>query len=129
MKRIAQFAAALALALFVVEPALAGLPCAFGLPAACAPDCPMLMSGMGADCPMAGPMAASDCPQNCCAHAVAQAIATVVAAENLKTAAHTTALATPIEVGTTRLAAAHGGAIGARVESPPLYLLNQVFRI
>ncbi len=127
MNRIAQFAVLGAAVLFAAQPVFAGLPCAFGQPSGCGRDCPMAMSSMGADCPMAGSMTAGDCPQDCCALGHAQAAAPPIAVEKLSAAAATPA---PARIAPTADPAAFLRAVAVRrTESPPLYLLHQVFRI
>jgi hypothetical protein len=105
------------------------MPCALAQPAACLPDCPMAMSGMSADCPMAGQMATSDCPANCCVHASWQALAPVLASDKVR---QTTAVAMDTVPAVSSLAGktrVTSRPIEGRVESPPRYILNQVFRI
>jgi hypothetical protein len=130
VRRLTQFVAILVVVCFAaVQPAMGGLSCAARMHAACAPGCPMTMSGMGADCPMASQMAANSCAQNCCAQAQPQAVVLPAAVKEL----HLAVLASPAAFSAETCASgpdfARRAAVAAESDTPPLYLLNQVFRI
>jgi hypothetical protein len=129
MKRLTQLATVAVIALLVVTPALASLPCTSGLRAACAGDCPMMMNGMGTDCPMAGRETAGGCSPNCCAAAASQVAVFAVTPKKLKLAS---GVSTPVVIGEA-VAQEQSAAIDSQTEtratSPPHYLLNRVFRI
>jgi hypothetical protein len=87
------------------------------------------MTDMGPDCPMSGAMAADACPLTAYLYAIPQSVASVAATGRPKAeppaSAHGAAPAMP---------PAHRSlvaldAMAAEASSPPLYLLNQVFRI
>ena len=71
MKRGFQFAAVAVVLLLAVQPAMAGVACATSGMARAA--CPMGMSEMGADCPMAHGLV-TDCSQDCCNHSAPKAM-------------------------------------------------------
>jgi len=129
MKRIAQFAAVLAIALFVAQPALAGSICIFGQSATCVTGCPMAMDNMGPDCPMASGMVASGCSMDCCPGAAMQASEPLAAANKWRTAVQTLALADASEISAANPVAVGPISVKFRGVSPPRYILNQVFRI
>ena len=89
----------------------------------------MAMSGMGADCPMAGAMTADDCQQNCCAQAQQQAVVlpALVSKLDARLIAPASALLATSLADSQDLALRN--AFLAEASSPPLYLLHQVFRI
>ncbi len=126
MKRIFQFAAVAVVLLLAVQPALAGVACASSGMSRAA--CPMGMSEMGADCPMAYGLLA-DCSQDCCNHSAPKAMLLPA------TPAKPNLLLAPIAVSPAAeldhaLAALPGWLPAmAATSSPPPYLLNCVFRI
>ena len=128
MKRLAQFAALLGMALLALQPALAALPCAVGAPAPCAPGCPMTMSDMGADCPMPASMVAGACPGSCCTMRATQPVGQLALLPRPTGASH----ATPVSRELTPQEATADPGIARSADpfvSPPLYLLHRVFRI
>lgn len=129
MKRFAQLVAVLAIALFAIQPALAGMSCMPNQSAACVPGCPMAMDSMGADCPVAGQAMASECLPNCCTHGVSPAIAPLVPSERLRLAMFLISAARPDAGQSAKTAASFFAPIESRAVSPPRYILNQVFRI
>ena len=89
----------------------------------------MAMSGMGADCPMANQMATGNCLHDCCARIQPQAIVLPAVVTKL----HFSLLASHFAVSAEFVAAGTDIApqppVTAETDPPPLYLLNQVFRI
>jgi hypothetical protein len=129
MKRIAQFAAVLAITLLVAQPALAGATCLFGSAAACVSGCTMAMDGMGSDCPMTGQMLSSGCPMDCCSHAALQATEPLVAPSKVRVAVQPIAFAEHSQISIADPIAVAREIIETRSVSTPRYILNQVFRI
>jgi hypothetical protein len=129
MKRIAQFVAVLGIALVAVQPVLASLPCVVSSGGVCISGCPMATIEMGPDCSMQGPMAESSCPQNCCDHNAFQATAPLAVHDKSRLSAPSTALALTMALAVTAPAAHTQVNHGPRADSPPRYILNQVFRI
>jgi hypothetical protein len=129
MKRFAQFALVLAVGLLVTNPVFASSICVFGLSTACVPDCPMPMGGMSSDCPMANPVLAPGCPVNCCSHATLEATEPFTAAHKVRGVAQPAALAELAEIAIAEPVAVQRVSIGIRGAPPPIYILNQVFRI
>lgn len=127
MKKFTHFAASVALAIFVLQQAVSGMACTPTHRAICAVDCPMA-AGMGADCVMASQMASSACPPNCCAHAVPQAMASLAALQKLHNVVLTAAVTLPVVLPMDR-AETLSTLVERPTASPPLYILNQVFRI
>jgi hypothetical protein len=119
----------LAIAFFAAQPVLAAIACAPAQPAAGVPECPMAMDGMGADCPMAGLASANECSPNCCTRVFPQALAPFVTSEKLRLALSIAFIALPVAPATAKASAASFTRIETRSASPPLYILNQVFRI
>ena len=124
MKRLFQFMAIAMAGLVAAQPALAGLLCAAPVSA-----CPVAMTDMGPGCPMAGRMAADNCPLTAYLRAMPQSLASVASPARPKVespaGAQSSTFVLPTVVGS-RLAS---GAAAAEASSPPLYLLNRVFRI
>jgi hypothetical protein len=127
MKRIAQFAAVLAIALLIAQPVVAGATCLFGPAAACISGCPM--AGMGPDCPMGGQTLATSCPMDCCSHAALQASEPLAAPSKVRVVAQPIALAEPFQNSIANPKAAAREIIEIQSVSPPRYILNKVFRI
>ncbi len=127
MKRIAQFAAVLAIALLVAQPAIAGATCLFGPAAACVSGCPM--AGMGPDCPMTGQTVASSCPMDCCSHAALQATDPQVAPSKVRVVVQPIAFAEHYKVSIANPIAVAREIVKIRSVSPPRYILNRAFRI
>jgi hypothetical protein len=129
MKRFAQFVCLLAIAILGIQPVFAGIACTLAGADTCVPDCPMAMGAMAADCPMAGQMAMSDCPPDCCTHTISQAIASPAAPEKFRLVISAVLMALPGTSIAERASAPSFAPIESRSGSPPLYLLNQIFRI
>ena len=129
MTRTTQFAATLAIALLTVQPVLASLPCDANPASACVPGCRMNMSSMGADCPMAGLIMDASCGQNCCAQAGLQTLAPAVAAEKLRIAVVAGPLVLHVAQAPANRVAGIERIDQVRGDSPPRYIVNQVFRI
>jgi hypothetical protein len=130
MSRITQFAAAFALAFLMAQPVLASLPCEANHASPCASGCPMAMSEMGADCPMASQhMMDAGCLQTCCARAGLQTFAPAVGAGKLRAGVAAVPLAQLVTVLPANRITGFGRASEVRGESPPRYIVNQVFRI
>ena len=129
MKRLAQFVAILAMAFLVIPPALAGVICTPAESAACVPSCPMAMDSMGADCPMVGQAMASECPLNCCAQNALHAVAPLVPSEKVRLAISLLAAVLPGAPLTIGAQASLFAPLENKAVSPPIYILNQVFRI
>lgn len=125
MRRAFQFAAGILALTVAVQPLAAAATCGMASPA----SCPIGMSEMSPDCPMAQQMAEEACMQDCCNHAVpraaAPAVATAIRRVGMVTAATTAAVAAP---ETSRQRTAIGPPVSVS-SSPPSYILNQVFRI
>lgn len=129
MKKFLQFVAVAVIVLFAAQSAFAGLPCASGMAASCAPGCPMTQSSMGPNCPMARQMAANECPQGCCTHAVPQALAIVAAPDHARLTLRAQSIMPQMAVAASHQAFAVHPTSTVPINSPPRYILNQVFRI
>ena len=129
MKRMAQFAAILAIAFLMAQPAFASPACTFESAAGCVVDCPMDMQGMGPDCPMTGPIVSFGCPTDCCSHAAVQAMESIVAPEKLRVGAQQAVASDASEAPIAAPVADRPSGLAIRGSSPPRYLMNQVFRI
>src|SRR3974390_3373383 len=71
MRRLAQIAAILVIALLATHPLAEGFACSLNLGAA-SRCCPMDMSDLSPACSMAQQSVAAGCMQNCCRHALPQ---------------------------------------------------------
>jgi hypothetical protein len=125
MKRGLQFIALLTVSLLAGAHVLAGFVCA--MQPVAGSDCPMGMNNMANDCPMSR-MSVQECPMGCCARSQR-----VVVAQDLmflKQRHVTEPLVTPNGVtdGTQRELAVADLSVQA-MSSPPVYILNRVFRI
>jgi len=87
------------------------------------------MSGMGADCPMANQMAAGNCLRDCCAKIHPQAIVLPAVVTKLHFGLPASLSAVSAEIVAARTDFAPRPPVTAETDPPPLYLLNQVFRI
>lgn len=126
MKRLAQCGVLLVTAMLAVQPVLAELPCVAA--PSCAPNCPM--SAMGGDCPMEQSFATNGCPANCCTHVTPQAVVQPATPERLRPVAFAAqTLSAPHAFASGQPANAAQADAAAFSASPPLYLLNRVFRI
>jgi len=128
MKRLLQIAGWLACTLLAVQPAVEGLACTLTMPGA-GMVCPMGMSEMSPDCPMAQQMAEAGCMQDCCNHAVPRTAAPAFAPA--KRRAGTVMAATTAAVVAPQISrqTAPIGSPASVSSSPPRYILHQVFRI
>lgn len=128
MKRLAQFGVLLVAAILAAQPVLAELSCTARRATSCVPNCPM--SAMAGDCPMEHSQAINRCPGNCCTRVVPQAIIQPAAPERLRPVALMASGLPALYAFAPRsmASAAHAHASGLSA-SPPLYLLNRVFRI
>ncbi|HEY2860636.1 MAG TPA: hypothetical protein VGJ21_19610 [Terracidiphilus sp.] len=125
MRRLLQISAMLVITLVALQPALDGLARSIWM----GPACPMGMSAMSADCPMAQQAAQAGCAQDCCNHALPQsAVISAIAAKPKggAPAPMITATAAPLQVQATSASVTMPAASSS---PPPLYILNQVFRI
>jgi hypothetical protein len=89
----------------------------------------MTQSNMGPDCPMARQMAANDCPQGCCTHAVPQGLAIVTALDHARLVLRAQLAVSLIQADAPVAAFAVRPPLTVPINSPPRYILNQVFRI
>jgi hypothetical protein len=125
MKPAFQFAAGILALSMALQPLAAAASCGMASPA----SCPMGMSEMSPDCPIAQQMADAACMQDCCNHAVSRTAVPAVAPATRKVgnvmAATTATVALPEKLN--QRAAIGSSASGS--SSPPPYILNQVFRI
>jgi hypothetical protein len=122
MRRTLPFAAVLAIGLLIIGPAFAGVRCVMSA-ADAASACPMDMSNMGSDCPMPR-MDVLACVSDCCAQQAPAVTAKHWVAEKAFTVAEM-----PVLTVTEKLV---WDGIALRVpetNSPPVYVLNRVFRI
>lgn len=126
MKRVFQFAAMVVVLLLAAQPALAGVACATGGMARAA--CPMGMSEMGSDCPMAYGLAA-DCTRDCCDRTTTKAVVLPAAPIKPRTLVASAVVSTAVEPPISAVLRADWLAPMAVSSSPPHYLLNRVFRI
>jgi hypothetical protein len=126
MKRAFQFAAMLMVELLAVQPALAAATCATGGVARAA--CPMGMSEMGAECPMMQGVAA-ECTQDCCNHSVPKAMVLPAAPAKPNLLAAGAAVSPVFQVEPAAISQSSWQPAVAASSSPPLHLLNRVFRI
>jgi hypothetical protein len=129
MKRIAHFAAVLAIVLLVVQPALAASFCVVGQNAVCTTGCPMAMAGMGPDCPMASGMVASGCSMDCCSHGAMLASESQATADRHRSDMRFMAVVEPAAIAGFEPIADRRIISEILGVSPPRYILNQVFRI
>lgn len=126
MKRAFQFAAVAVVLLLAVQPALAGVACeTSGMTRAA---CPMGMSEMGVDCPMAHGMMA-DCGQNCCEHATSTAVVLPAALAKPRLLAAGSAVSVAVELHVAVAPRPDWLPAMTTTSPPPRYLLNCVFRI
>lgn len=129
MKRLAYFVCLLVIALPALQLAVFGLPCVFGPTAACVPGCPMQMSGMSPDCPMAVRTLHANCERNCCSHPRLQTIGPLAASDKLRLVALAPSTIEPAQASVPDPIFLAQTGIEIRSASPPIYILNQVFRI
>jgi len=128
MKRPFQLFALLLTALLAGGPSLAAAACMLST-AAMGPSCPMKMAKMDADCPMAQSLAAAGCPQDCCNRAQSPALlipVIPVKPKLLAIALHFEPLAAMSPAKTAFTPESLPFRVAA---SPPLHVLNCVFRI
>lgn len=126
MKRLGQFGVLLVAAILVAQPVLAEVPCAAGAATACSAKCPMIATG--GECPM-GQSMAPECANDCCTQVVPQAVVQPASPEKLRAYAAPAAVTAPRILISGVAANAALTATPGIFESPPIYLLNRVFRI
>jgi hypothetical protein len=121
MRRGLQFVAVLVIGLLAGVPSLAGIACERG-PASAASVCPMGMSGMENDCLMPR-MDVLACVQDCCL----KPLSTLAAKPGIVVKASIGVRTVPAPAVKLALAAAARDV--PETDSPPVYILNRVFRI
>jgi len=134
MKYLLKTAVIVVIGLLAAQPVLSSLSCAAGLVPACVPGCPMATSSMAPDCPMtdmmpAGMTAGEGCSQNCCTQNSVIAVLLRVTTAKSRTWILIPAAAPGSEYLSAGLERPAGESLETRVDSPPIYILNQVFRI
>jgi hypothetical protein len=117
----------LVIGLLAAQPVLSSLNCAAWMARTCAPGCPMAMTSMGPDCPMLSITDAEGCSQKCCTQV--EALLPRTSADKSKTTIQVpvAALAGVLQADRLEIPAVEAG--DRRADSPPLYILNRVFRI
>jgi hypothetical protein len=128
MKRQFQLFALLLTALLAGGPSLAAAACMLNN-TAMGGSCPMAMAKMDADCPMAQSLAAADCSQDCCNRAQSPVLVIPgipVKPKVLATPLHFEQLAAMSPAKAAFTPASLPFHVAA---SPPLHVLNCVFRI
>jgi hypothetical protein len=129
MKHLLKTAGLLIIGLLAAQPVLSSLSCAAGLAAACARGCPMAMSSMAPDCPMSGMSDSESCAQNCCPQNTINAVLPRAARDKSKVTIHIPVAAFAGAFASARFENPALGSLDPRADSPPIYILNQVFRI
>ena len=130
MKNLLKTAVLIVVSLLAAQPVLSSWSCAAGMAPLCAQGCPMAMAGMGQECPMTGMSAANECIQDCCARNAVNAVLPKAATVKLR-AGHDSwlsVLAGAAEIGPVDVQRSEIDG-GRRADSPPVYLVNRVFRI
>jgi len=128
MKQAIQFLSVLLVLVLSTGPAWAALGCASD--AGMGSSCPMGMSSVDPDCPMAHNLAAANCSQDCCNEQtptadVQSALTSKPSPVKALPAGEAVAAIVPVSEGTSRTAV-----IVVRAgNSPPRYILLRVFRI
>ena len=122
MRRGLQFVGLLVIGLLAAGPAFAGLHCVMSA-ADVASACPMDMSNMGSDCPMPR-MDVLTCVSDCCAQQAPAVTAKQLVAEKAPPVA-----AMPLLTATVKLVWDGAALRVPETNSPPVYVLNRVFRI
>jgi hypothetical protein len=122
MKRTLQLVAVLVMGLLAGAPVLAGVRCVMSA-AGMASACPMDMSNMGSDCPMPR-MDVLACVSDCCAQQ-----APAVTAKQLVAEKASPATAMPLPTPAVKVVWAGVLLRVPETSSPPVYVLNRVFRI
>ena len=125
MKRGLQFVAVLIVSFLAGAPVLAGLACA-AQPVA-GSDCPMDMSNMANDCPMSH-ASVRECPLDCCARSQSVVVAQDVVFLKQRHVVEPLAVPGGVADGARRELAVADLSVRA-MSSPPVYILNRVFRI
>lgn len=126
MKRGFQFAAVAVVLLLAVQPALAGVACATsGMARA---TCPMGMSEMGADCPMAHGLTAG-CTQDCCNDTAPKPVLLPAVPVKPRLLGASIAISPVVELDIAVAAQPDWLPSLATASPPPRYLLHCVFRI
>jgi hypothetical protein len=121
MKRVSQFAAAILILLLGVQPALLGAACAMN--GATRAACPLCMSAIGADCPMAQGMAA------CCNRIDLGAVVLPAIPAKPRPARASARILVAAELHSSAVAPSRGLPPVIDSSPPPRYLLSRVFRI
>ncbi len=122
-----QFAAAAVVLMLAGQPALAGVACAMSeMPPAAA--CPMSTHEMGDDCPFAHDVP-QDCSQDGCCRTAPMAVLAPAAPAQPKQVAASVPISPQSEMQAAEAAQLAWQPEPAVSGSPPLYLLNRVFRI
>ncbi len=128
MKRQFQIFAMLLTVLLAGGPSLTAAACTINNIAMGA-SCPMGMAEMGASCPMAQSLATADCSGDCCNRAQSP----VVAVQDVPVKPTVLAIALhfeqPIAMSTAKTDSTPESASSRVAASPPLHVLNCVFRI
>src|ERR1035438_672266 len=130
MKRLCQVVVLVLVALLGSQTAIARISCGLGTPkkVPCAPTCPMVVGPMGMRCPRPA-VSGSGCRQGCCPDAVAQNVVRSAAEPRLK-AAGVQHFASPLlTVADSSAAIAVSPVVHSLSNSPPRYILLQVFRL
>ena len=128
MKRALQIMAVLLAVALTAQPVLAGVDCLTGAGMQ-AEACPMGMSAMNADCPMATGMSAFICDQQCCRLHAPQTIAVRGDAVRLKSTEAFSTVSEWIAIPLVPVFNTESQSASNATDSPPIYLLNRVFRI
>jgi hypothetical protein len=93
----------------------------------------MAMNSMAPDCPMKGMtatgMSAEGCPQNCCTLNTFNAVLLQTTRDQSKAKVQIPVVALPGAFAVARLEKTAVDSLDRRADSPPIYILNQVFRI
>ena len=129
MKKLVQLVALLVIGLLALAPAVAGLSCALSQRTVYASGCPMARTAMGPHCPMGRQMAMGGCPRSCCPLKLPQAAAVFTATEKPRFTLLAGLSSIPFAAPQAAPAPALKPAGPHPEASPPLYLLNRVFRI
>jgi len=127
MKHLLKNVVLLVIGLLAAQPVLSSLNCAAWMAHTCAPGCPMTMTSMGPDCPMAGFTDAEGCSQKCCTQVEALLPRTSTDKSTATIQVHVAAYADVVQADRLEIPAVDSADRSA--DSPPLYILNRVFRI
>jgi hypothetical protein len=128
MKRLFQCVCTLVVVLLAGHPVLEELACSLHMGDGRA-ACSMAMSEMSPDCPMAGQRSQAGCVQSCCNHALPQTAVLLSAPAKPKSVAAAVLTLAGLTLPHPHLAYTPRRATAAAASSPPIHLLNRVFRI